>query len=74
MDEQTKVEIEALLKSEGLDLAEENVKVIAKVGIKILGIALPKVNPMIAGIVLPILQLIEPKLLELIDGIDGKVG
>lgn len=74
MDEQTKAEISAILKSEGLDLAEENVKVIAKVGIKVLGIVLPKVNPMIAGIVLPILTLVEPKLLALIDEIDGKVG
>ena len=70
-----KTDLKAILKEQGLDLAEETVTTIVKGVLK----ALPSIvkateTPIDDMIVLPLLSVMEPVLMSYIDKIDGKEG
>jgi hypothetical protein len=65
-------EVKVIAKSEGLDLLEDSAVAITRAAFRIVKVAVPKVNIAVAAIVIPILELIEPKVLSLLDKIDGK--
>lgn len=75
MPEKTmKEEILEIVKAEGLNVGEEAVEALARVVFKVLPMAIGKANPAVGAIVLPLIALIEPKVMEAIDKIDGQVG
>lgn len=65
-------EIIAIFKEEGLDLPEELVVHAIRVVFKMLATMLPRVNPILAMVVAPMLSQLEPVLLDIVDKIDGK--
>lgn len=72
MEDAIKKEIIDIAKAEGLDAAEDVVFVLAKTIFAVTKTILPKVNPAVAAFVVPILALVEPKVYEYIDKIDGE--
>lgn len=65
-------EIIEILKDEGLELTEELAVNAVKGAIKLIKSMLPKVNPMVAMLITPLLDQLEPVLLGIIDKIDGE--
>lgn len=65
-------EIVAVLKSEGLEVAEELAVNAIKGAFQLIKAMLPKVNPMMALVVGPMLDTLQPMLLDIVDKIDGK--
>ena len=65
-------EIVEILKNEGLDLAEDMAVNAVHGSIKLLKTMLPKINPVVAMILTPMLDQLEPVLLSIIDKIDGE--
>lgn len=65
-------EIVAILKTEGLEVAEDLAVNAVNAAFQLIMAMLPKVNPMIAVVVTPMLVTLKPMLLEVIDKIDGK--
>lgn len=72
MDEAVKKEILQTLKGEGLDLAEELAANAVMGAFKLIKALLPKVNPVVAIVVGPMLDTLAPLILEAIDKIDGE--
>lgn len=72
MDENTKKELVELLKSEGIDVAEETVALVVKTAFTVAKVVLPKAAPQVAVFAVPILGLVEPQVMALIDKIDGE--
>jgi hypothetical protein len=68
----TKTEITDLLKDNGLDLAEDMAVTAVKSAFKILLVIVPKVSTGLGAIIGPMIELIEPKVLAMLDAIDGK--
>lgn len=65
-------EIVDILKSEGLDLAEDLAVNAVRGAIKLIKEMLPKVNSLVAMLISPLLDQLEPILLGLLDKIDGE--
>lgn len=65
-------EIIEILKEDGLDLAEDMAVNAVKGAFRLIKAMLPKVNPIVAVIVTPLLDQLEPVLLGLVDKIDGE--
>lgn len=65
-------EIIEILKEDGLDLAEDMAVNAVKGAFRLIKAMLPKVNPVVAMIVTPLLDQLEPILLGLVDKIDGE--
>lgn len=65
-------EIVDVLKSEGLDLAEDMAVNAVRGAIKLIKAMLPKVNPVVSVLISPLLDQLEPILLGVIDHIDGE--
>lgn len=65
-------EIIDVLKDEGLELTEELAVNAVKGSIRLIKTMLPKVNPMVAMLITPLLDQLEPVLLGIIDKIDGE--
>lgn len=65
-------EITAILKSQGLEIAEDLAVQSVKGALELIKAMLPKVNTSLALIVVPMLSAMEPILLGLLDQIDGK--
>ena len=74
MTPEVKKEILTILKEEGLDLAEET----AKDGIIRACSAIKRIVPLVStglgAVIVPIVDLVEGKLIDLADKIDGKEG
>jgi len=71
MDEKLKQEIIEVLQAEGLEKAEEMAVTALKTTFNIMRILVPKLNMYAAIMVLPLLEVMEPKFLSEIDKIDG---
>ena len=67
-----KKEIVEVLKSEGLDVAEDAAVMAVKAAMKIIALLVPKVSNGLGALILPMLTYVEPLILEQIDKIDGK--
>ena len=67
-----KEEFKKLCKEEGLDLAEEVIAKVAKVGFLFAMLALPRFHPILSAIAAPVLKFVKPKVMALIDKIDGE--
>lgn len=67
-----KSEIIDVLKVEGLDLAEDLAVNAVKGAISLIKTMLPKVNSMVAVLLIPLLDQLEPVLLGMLDKIDGQ--
>lgn len=67
-----KKEIVKVLKDEGLDIAEDMAVQAVKGAFQLIKSMLPKVNPMMAIVITPMLNTLEPVLLDVIDKIDGE--
>lgn len=65
-------EIVTILKTEGLDIAEDMAVQAIKGAFKLIGEMLPKVHPMLSLVVSPMLNELQPMLLAIIDKIDGE--
>lgn len=65
-------EIVEVLKSEGLDLAEDMAVNAVRGAIKLIKAMLPKVNPVVSMLISPLLDQLEPVLLGMIDYFDGE--
>lgn len=74
MNEELKKKLLEDAKSEGLNLAEENVKKIAKFLFKIIPELAKETETSIDDHLAPFLVLAEPMVMELIDKIDGEEG
>ena len=66
-----KKEIVMIGKAEGLEIIEDTAVAAVKSSFKIVKIILPKVSIAVAAILVPILELVEPKILAMLDKIDG---
>jgi len=69
MDQQ---EIVKILRTEGLDIAEDLAANAVIGAFELIRAMLPKINPILPMVVGPILDTIQPMALELIDRIDGE--
>lgn len=67
-----KTEVVTVLKSEGLDVAEDMAVQAVKAAFKILAALAPKVSQTAGAIIGPLLAVLEPRILELLDKIDGE--
>lgn len=67
-----KSEVMGVLKSEGLDVAEDMAVNAVKAAFKILILLAPKVSQTAGAIIAPMLAVLEPRILELLDKIDGE--
>jgi len=67
-----KTEVVTVLKSEGLDVAEDMAVNAVKAAFKILILLAPKVSQTAGAIIAPMLAVLEPRILELLDKIDGE--
>lgn len=67
-----KSEVMGVLKSEGLDVAEDMAVQAVKAAFKILILLAPKVSQTAGAIIAPMLAVLEPRILALLDGIDGE--
>lgn len=67
-----KTEIVEILKEEGLEVSEELAVSAVRGAFRIIQALLPKLNPVVAIVVNPLLSQLEPMILDLIDKIDGK--
>lgn len=65
-------EVIAVLKSEGMDIAEDMAVQAVKSAFKILILLAPKVSQTAGAIIAPMLAVLEPRILELLDKIDGE--
>lgn len=72
MGDDIKTEVVDVLKTEGLDIAEELAVNAVRGAIKLIKAMLPKVNPVVSIVVSPMLDTLEPILLGVIDKIDGE--
>ena len=72
MDKELKKELLEIAKSEGLDIAEETLVALTRVVFKIIKTAVPKVSFGLGSIIVPLVDTIEPKVLALIDKLDGE--
>jgi hypothetical protein len=71
MDTKLKQEIIEVLNAEGLDKAEEMAVTATRTAFKIMRLIVPKINSYVAVMVMPLIEVIEPKILKSIDEIDG---
>jgi len=70
-----KDEVKKILKDEGLDIAEDAAKAVVKVGFRIIEAAVIKSSTKWDDIiVLPLINILRPKAIELLDKIDGEKG
>lgn len=67
-----KSEIIDVLKEEGLDLAEDLAVNAVRGAISLIKTMLPKINSMVAILLIPLLDQLEPVLLDMLDKIDGQ--
>lgn len=67
-----KTEVVEVLKTEGLDVAEDMAVNAVKAAFKILILLAPKVSQTAGAIIAPMLAVLEPRILELLDKIDGE--
>ena len=67
-----KSEIIDVLKEEGLDLAEDLAVNAVRGAISLIKTMLPKINSMVAILLIPLLDQLEPVLLGMLDKIDGQ--
>jgi len=67
-----KSEVMGVLKSEGLDVAEDMAVNAVRAAFKILIMLAPKVSQTAGAIIAPMLAVLEPRILELLDKIDGE--
>ena len=65
-------EIVDILKTEGLDLAEDMAVNAVRGAIKLIKEMLPKINSIVAMLLIPLLDQLEPVLLGMLDKIDGE--
>lgn len=65
-------EIVRVLKDEGLDIAEDMAVHAVKGAFQLIKTMLPKVNPVVALVMIPMLDTLQPLLLDVIDKIDGE--
>lgn len=65
-------EITDILRTQGLDVAEDLAVQSVKGALKLIRAMLPKVNPTMAMVLDPLLVALEPILLDMIDKIDGE--
>ena len=68
-----KEELLELLKDKGLDIAEEALKDLVEGVFEILPVLVSKTENTYDDLLVPMLGLIKPKILEMIDKIDGEV-
>jgi hypothetical protein len=71
MDNSLKKEIIKILEAEGLDKAEEMAVIALSTTFKLMRLIIPKVSGYAAIMVLPLLDVVEPKIMGEIDQIDG---
>lgn len=67
-----KKEITDILKAEGLDLAEDMAVQAVRVAFRIMIAVVPKVSNGLGAIIGPLVQIVEPQVLALLDKIDGE--
>lgn len=72
MNEDLKKEIIAICKAEGMDVAEEAAVMAVNTAFSILQIVVPKVSVGAGAIVVPMIEVVKPKVMELLDKIDGE--
>lgn len=70
--DEIKKEVVAIAKGEGLNVVEETAVSAVKVGFKVIKVVLPKVSPLLSGVLVPAIEFIEPNILALLDKIDGE--
>lgn len=71
MDDALKKDILATLKTEGLDVAEDMAVVSVKAAFALIKLIVPKFSTGLGVVIGPMVDLIEPQVLKLIDTIDG---
>lgn len=74
MNEELKKEIAELLKGKGLDVAEDAAIKAVKALFEILPMIVAKTENKYDDMLIPVLGVLEPKIIELLDKIDGEVG
>jgi len=65
-------DIGEILKEEGLEIAEDTVAAMVKATFRILPLLAKKTSNKYDDLLIPVLAVIEPKVLEMVDKIDGK--
>lgn len=74
MNDEMKKELVELLKAEGLDIAEDTAIALVKAVFKVIPELVLKTENKMDDLLIPILAVVEPKILELLDKIDGEEG
>jgi len=69
---EVKAEILDSFKSEGLEIAEDTAVAATRAVFNIMRKVVPKVSFGLGGIINPLLNIVEPKVLAILDHIDGK--
>lgn len=67
-----KNEILATLKDKGLDVAEDAAVMATRAAFALMALLVPKVSKGLGSIIGPLIMIVEPKILELLDAIDGE--
>lgn len=72
ISDELKKEIAKIFKTKGLDVAEDAAVMAVEAAFGLLILLVPKVSNGLGGIIVPIIQIIKPKIMALLDTIDGE--
>lgn len=72
ISDELKKQIAELFKVRGLDVAEDMAVLAVTAAFDLLILIIPKVSAGLGAIIVPMVEIVKPKVLELLDAIDGK--
>lgn len=67
-----KKDITKILKEEGLDITEDMAVTAVKGAFRLIAVLVPQISKGLGGIIGPLVAIVEPQILALIDQIDGE--
>jgi hypothetical protein len=72
LSDELKKEINEIARNKGLNVAEDASVLLVEAAFALLATLVPKVSFGLGGIIIPIIAIVKPKILEMLDEIDGE--
>lgn len=72
ISDELKDEINETLSSAGMDVAEEAAVMVVEAAFALMALLIPKVSNGLGAIIVPMIAIVKPRVLEMLDKIDGE--